>query len=348
MRRAVLTGLSALLVACAAAEAPAGTPAPDTAPEAAPVATPVQDAAPADGVAPTPDIPGADIPDAGIPGTPAAPGADALAPDCGGVLVQGGLVICRAEPGSRFTVAGTRLTVGETGTAQFGLSTAAPSVIGWSHERGAYGDLQIAPRQDDYREISGFDCDKVDARSPEQKAHAGRSWVKKQDAFATFHPGPGALEGFVKPADAPTSSPFGPTRKYVGVSKVTGEPCESVSVHRGYDMATPVGTDVTAPAPGVVILADPDLYYEGGTVFLDHGHGLVSVFMHLSAVEVAEGDVVDTGDLLARTGNTGRTTGPHLHWAVKWRNPEAADRGGDFYLDPALLLDLPAAGNGPD
>ena len=153
--------------------------------------------------------------------------------------------------------------------------------------------------------------------------------------------GPGALTGFIKPADAPASSPFGPTRKYIGVSKVTGEPCESVSVHQGYDMAAPVGTPIVAPAAGTVILADPDLYYEGGAIFLDHGHGLVSVFMHLSEVDVEAGDTVARGDLLAKSGNTGRTTGPHLHWAVKWRNPEASNRGGDFYIDPALLLDLP-------
>jgi murein DD-endopeptidase MepM/ murein hydrolase activator NlpD len=122
---------------------------------------------------------------------------------------------------------------------------------------------------------------------------------------------------------------------------VTGEPCESVSVHRGYDMAAPVGTPIVAPAAGTVILADPDLYYEGGAIFLDHGHGLVSVFMHLSEVDVKAGDTVERGDLLAKSGNTGRTTGPHLHWAVKWRNPEASNRGGDFYIDPALLLDLP-------
>jgi len=267
--------------------------------------------------------------------------APAIQDSCDGVLTQGGIVICRGAPGTVFTVAGKKLTTDASGTAQFGLRTNAPSVIGWSSAGGAFGDLTIAPRHDEYRVIEGFDCDKVDARSPEQKAHAGRSWVKKQDAFASFNDGPGALTGFIKPADMPASSPFGPTRKYIGVSKVTGEPCESVSVHQGYDMAAPVGTPIVAPADGTVILADPDLYYEGGAVFLDHGHGLVSVFMHLSEVDVKAGDVVSRGDLLAKSGNTGRTTGPHLHWAVKWRNPEASDRGGDFYIDPALLLELP-------
>ena len=65
--------------------------------------------------------------------------------------------------------------------------------------------------------------------------------------------------------------------------------------------------------------------------------------MHLSEVDVASGDEVKRGDLLAKTGNTGRTTGPHLHWAVKWRNVASTDRGGDFYIDPALLLELPVS-----
>ena len=264
-------------------------------------------------------------------------------PACGGVLEQGGLVVCKAAPETQFTVAGVTLTTDATGTTQFGLRRNAPPVIGWSHSSGTFGDLAIKARKDDYRILTGLDCDRVDARSDAQKAHAGRSWVKKRDAFAIFKAGDGALNGFTLPADAPPSSPFGPTRKYTGVSKVTGEQCDRESVHRGYDLATPTGTPITAPAPGIVILADPDLYYEGGTVFLDHGHGLVSVFMHLSEVNVTAGDAVARGDLLAKSGNTGRTTGPHLHWAVKWRNPEADDRSGDFYIDPALLMELPIA-----
>jgi len=278
-----------------------------------------------------------------VPTADAVHAAAPVAPSCNGALTQGGLVICHAQPGAAITVAGVKQVVDSTGSAQFGISTNAPSVIGWSASDGTYGDLAIAARNDEFRTIKGFDCDKVDARSPEQKAHAARSWQTKQDAFASLNPGVGALNGFIKPADAPTSSPFGPTRKYIGVSKVTGKSCESTSVHRGYDMAAPTGTSVVAPADGTVILADPDLYYEGGAVFLDHGQGLTSVFMHLSEVDVAPGDEVKRGDLLAKTGNTGRTTGPHLHWAVKWRNVASEDRSGDFYIDPALLLELPVS-----
>ncbi|MEM1146626.1 MAG: M23 family metallopeptidase, partial [Pseudomonadota bacterium] len=79
-----------------------------------------------------------------------------------------------------------------------------------------------------------------------------------------------------------------------------------------------------------------------GTVFLDHGDGLVSVFLHMSEIDVAAGDVLAVRERLGASGNTGRTTGPHLHWAVKWRNPNSDERGQDFYIDPALLLDLKA------
>ena len=98
MRRAFLIGLSAFAVSCAAAETPAPTPAPPV------VAQPAIEAAAPAGV---------------------------MAPACSGVLVQGGLVICTGEPGSHFTVAGTRLTVSNTGTAQFGLGTSAPPMLGW-------------------------------------------------------------------------------------------------------------------------------------------------------------------------------------------------------------------------
>lgn len=278
-----------------------------------------------------------------IPAPAPEPVAAAPAPgDCFGALKQGGLLICPAEPGSLVQFGEVQLIAGPTGTAQFGLPRTMP--LEFEVRRGDHvTPITIAARQDELRVVPGFDCDRIDARTPAQKAHAARSWEKKQEAFARFHDGPGALDGFTPPSAARPSSPFGPTRKYVGVSKTSGEACESLSVHQGYDMAAPVGTEVIAPAPGTVTLADPDLYYEGGTIFLDHGHGLLSVFMHLSEVSVSAGDTVAAGEVIAKTGNTGRSTGPHLHWGVKWRNPDSANRSADFYIDPALLLDLPLA-----
>jgi murein DD-endopeptidase MepM/ murein hydrolase activator NlpD len=121
--------------------------------------------------------------------------------------------------------------------------------------------------------------------------------------------------------------------------------CEgSTSVHNGQDIAIGTGTDIRAPMAGTVILADPDLFYEGGCVFLDLGRGLVSVTMHMSRVDVKAGDKVEQGQLLGLSGATGRVTGPHLHWAIKYRNVLSDDRGTDIWLDPMLLLDakLPA------
>lgn len=266
---------------------------------------------------------------------------------CSGIPKQGGLLLCDVPGGETVSVVSAsndllfRLPVNEENTVAIGLRRNAPAEITVTTDAPDVlpATIKIESRTDPFRTITGLDCDKVDARTEAQKAHAGRSWVKKQKAFDTFHDGPGASTGFLKPADGPPSSPFGPARKYIGVG-VDGEPCERTSIHRGYDIAIPVGTEIRAPADGVVTLGDPDLYYEGGTVFLDHGDGLVSVFMHMSDVEVVAGETVLAGERLGASGNTGRTTGPHLHWAVKWRQIGSEDRSQDFYIDPALLMKL--------
>lgn len=276
------------------------------------------------------------------PVTPATAGT----PTCNaGALKQGGLLLCTGQPGSLVKVNGKAMAkFNADGKASIGLAQRAPLdlSISLTDAKGQVvtEEITIAKRSDDIRNLTGLDCDKVDARTQAQKDHAGRSWVTKQAAWVNFNDGPGFSEGAIAPTDMPTSSPFGPTRNYTGVSKTSGESCSSQSVHQGQDFAAPVGTPVKSPADGVVILADSDLYYEGGSVFVDHGQGLISVFMHLSEVDVELGDVVKAGDVVAKTGNTGRTTGPHLHWAVKWRNTASDDRGGDFYIDPALLMQI--------
>jgi murein DD-endopeptidase MepM/ murein hydrolase activator NlpD len=322
----------AALAALAALALPACSAAPGAAAQAEAVPElPARDApVPAEAALPAPQP-------APEPAPVAEPAAPALA--CGGVLKQGGLVFCQAAPRARVRFGDITLVADAEGIVQYGLAQHAPKQL-----RVTSGSdtllLDIAGRQDDFREVPGLDCDRVDARTPEQRAHAARSWEIKQAAFAAFHDGAGGLDGFAAPVASPRSSPFGPTRRYTGISKTSGEACDSLSVHRGLDFASPTGTPVRAPADGVITLADPDLYYEGGTIFLDHGHGLLSVFMHLSDVGVAPGDTVSRGDTIGKTGNTGRSTGPHLHWGVKWRNSWSRDRAQDFYIDPALLLEL--------
>lgn len=118
----------------------------------------------------------------------------------------------------------------------------------------------------------------------------------------------GLWEGpFVRPVPDEANSSFGTRSIYNG---------EPRSPHGGTDFLSPAGRPITAPNAGRVVLAG-SLYFTGGTVVLDHGLGVLSLFAHLSAMTVREGDVVGAGDVLGEVGATGRVTGPHLHWAVR-------------------------------
>ena len=100
--------------------------------------------------------------------------------------------------------------------------------------------------------------------------------------------------------------------------------------HSGMDIAVPQGTPVKAPAAGIVTFADPDLYLTGGTVLLDHGHGVSSNFLHMSRIDVKVGERIEQGQVIGAVGMTGRATGPHLHWGMNWF---------DVRVDPLLLLE---------
>lgn len=128
------------------------------------------------------------------------------------------------------------------------------------------------------------------------------------------------LDGFQRPIQGPVTGVYGSQRFYNGVPK---------SPHYGVDYAAPTGTLVMAPASGVVRLAHRDLFYSGGTLIVDHGHGLSSTFLHLSDILVEQGVRVERGKPIARVGATGRATGPHLDWRMNWRQVR---------IDPVLVL----------
>lgn len=117
---------------------------------------------------------------------------------------------------------------------------------------------------------------------------------------------------FIKPVEETRiSSHFGSYRVINGIAQ---------RPHSGLDMAAPEGTPVKATADGVVILAENDLFYTGGTVLIEHGNGIQSGYSHLSRVDVKVGDEIKQGDILGLVGMTGRATGPHLHFTLAWEN----------------------------
>ncbi|HZS06348.1 MAG TPA: M23 family metallopeptidase [Blastocatellia bacterium] len=128
--------------------------------------------------------------------------------------------------------------------------------------------------------------------------------------------------GFTAPVGTPTTAGFGSQRTYNG---------QRQSIHQGLDFRAATGTPVKAVNSGRVILAR-EFYFEGGLLVIDHGQGLLTLYLHLSAFRVKEGDTVGRGQLVALSGGTGRATGPHLHLAVRWQG---------VYVDPATLLRLP-------
>ena len=127
-------------------------------------------------------------------------------------------------------------------------------------------------------------------------------------------------QDFIWPAAGPISGVYGSQRVFNGTPK---------RPHFGVDVASPTGSPVFAPADGIVTLFVADMYYSGGTMIIDHGHGVSSTFLHLSKGHVVAGTSVKQGDLVAEIGATGRATGAHLDWRINWFKER---------LDPALLV----------
>src|SRR3954454_964476 len=157
--------------------------------------------------------------------------------------------------------------------------------------------------------------------TPEQLQIISKDKATKEILFAEVTPDAQWLGSFRVPVVARVSDVFGTTRTFNG--KVQ-------SVHQGLDYAVSTGTPVGALNTGTVLLARP-LYFEGNCVVINHGQGLLTLYLHLSELKVKEGETVERGQVLGLSGGTGRATGPHLHVAVRWQG---------VYLDPATLLSL--------
>jgi len=229
-----------------------------------------------------------------------------------GEAIQGGLMFGKTVPGSHVTLDGSPVMVSPKGAFVIGfgrddsgvrhLSVAPPG--GAPEER----ELQIAPHEYHIERIDGLPPETV-TPPPEVLERIQKEAELVAEARARRDQRDDFSAGFTWPANGRLSGFYGSQRV------LNGEPRRP---HYGVDVAAPVGTPVHAPAAGVVTLADPDMYYSGGTIVLDHGLGLSSTFLHLSEILVTVGQRVRQGDLIGRIGATGRATGPHLDWRMNW------------------------------
>lgn len=169
--------------------------------------------------------------------------------------------------------------------------------------------LRVAP---EYVEPPASELDRI----REDREKVGRVWTSGDPRRMWSGP-------FVLPVDAPARDNFGSRRVFNGKPR---------SSHEGADLAAPQGAPVAAPGPGRVALAD-DLYFSGGTVILDHGAGLFTMYFHLSRIDVKAGETVAAGKEIGLVGSTGRATGAHLHWGARLNRAR---------INPLGLLQLPS------
>ncbi|MGH8079651.1 MAG: M23 family metallopeptidase [Lysobacter sp.] len=244
-------------------------------------------------------------------------------------VAQGGLVIGKVPAGSIVRYGDRQLRTTAYGTVVFGVGRDAsgPLTVRIELPSGPAqtANIAVAPRDFPTEYIQGVPPKTVNP-PPEIAARIEREQAQVTAARARDDDRADFAQAFIWPVQGRISGRFGNQRVYNG---------QKGSGHSGMDIAAPSGTAIKAPAAGVITFAAPDLYLTGGTVLLDHGHGVSSNFLHLSRIDVKVGDRVTQGQTLGAVGATGRATGPHLHWGMNWF---------DVRVDPLLVLERAQAG----
>ncbi len=243
-----------------------------------------------------------------------------------GQAVQGGLLAGQAPAGSEVKLDGEPIMVSGDGRflVAFGRDDTATRSLQVNLPDGNQWQREMRPRQREFdiQHIDGLPDEQV--TPPEEvlerirnEAALARRARERSDARTEW------VDGFSWPLIGRITGVYGSQRILNGNPRAP---------HWGIDIAAPTGTPVKAPAAGIVTLTH-DMYFSGLTIFLDHGHGLISSFLHLSEIHVEEGQRIEQGELIGKVGATGRATGPHLDWRMSL---------GDVRIDPALLLDWDA------
>lgn len=238
---------------------------------------------------------------------------------------QGALVVGKTAPENKVTLNGDAIKVSKNGDYALGFSRDEKnnSELMIISPNGTIEKRTLKPLKRKYniQRVKGISKKimnpnkKAISRVGEdnKKINAARQVDSDLTAFA---------QGFIAPIEGTITGVYGSQRYYNGVPKTP---------HYGLDYAGKKGDPVKSPAGGKVLMYVSDMFYSGGTMIIDHGHGVTSTFLHLSDSYVEVGDTVSKGQLIAAVGASGRATGPHLDWRINWFN---------MRLDPALVLKL--------
>lgn len=242
-----------------------------------------------------------------------------------GRFVQGGHAIGRTWPRALIFIDGESLTAASSdGSFIVGFDRDAAGSVQIEARLGARSarrTLDIARGRFPRTSINGLPPSTVEPSDPELLARIQREVAIKTEGFASRTDADHFRDGFDWPLEG-----FRVTSRWGSQRVLNGTPARP---HYGIDLAAPQGTVICAPAAGRVTLAHPGLHFEGGLVLIDHGQGLITAYLHQSRLDVVAGQDLRRGDPVGRVGMTGRATGPHLCWRMKWR---------DRNLDPSLLV----------
>jgi murein DD-endopeptidase MepM/ murein hydrolase activator NlpD len=241
-----------------------------------------------------------------------------------GTPQQSGILVGQTVAGASIDAAGIATTAGSDGRFVIGFDRDAPptaTIVATSGGRRAVRTLAVAPRAYQVRTISGLPSATVNP-PPEAMARIEREAALKARLFnSRDETARGFLERFRWPLnEVRVTSPWGAVRRLNGALQ---------RPHYGIDLGGATGTPIFAPASGIVIMAEPDMHFEGGIIAIDHGQGLLTIYLHQSRLIATVGQRVVAGTQIGAIGSKGRATGPHLCWRMRWRGRQ---------LDPSLRV----------
>lgn len=206
--------------------------------------------------------------------------------------------------------------------AIFGIPLSTP--LGELKLESNTGSIQIhiAPYQYAEQRLNVKNQDYVNPNQTQLDRYSNEA-KEQNDVYNSFSSGSNIeFPTFIRPTSGKFSNSFGRKRYFNG---------EERAPHSGLDIPAPVGQKVVAPASGTIV-ATGDYFFNGKTVMIDHGQGLISMFCHLSKIDVEKGQTIQQGETIGLVGKTGRVTGPHLHWGMSLNNAR---------VDPQLFLSSP-------